>query len=147
MFSFRLSHNPRARETERQREAEKVSEDEGGERGTSRPLSLTVWCWGVPRTAEVVGGWRGGTGGAAGPRTAPPHPGACRSGAGSGPAAACGASWSGKLTGARGETLPTGSSGTAGPGAAGARPGPPARPGCRVGTCRGRRARRGAGGR
>lgn len=100
VFYFRLSHNPRARETER--EAEKVSEDEEAEGEIKHPLSLTVWCWGVPRTVEVVGGWKEGTGGVAGPRTVLPHPGACRSGVGWGwrPAVACGASWSGRLTGA-----------------------------------------------
>ncbi len=48
--------------------------------------------------------------------------------------------------GARGETLLTGSSGTADLGAAGARPGLLVRPGCQAGTCQGRRVRRGVGG-
>lgn len=97
----------------------------------------------------MAGGWTEGTGGAAGPRTALPHPGVCRSDAGSGgtPAAACGASWSGGPAGAPEETRPTGSSGTAGPDAAGVHLGLLGRPGCKVGKCQCRRVLRGAGGR
>lgn len=89
----------------------------------------------------MVGGWTEGTGGAVGPRTVLPHLDACRSDVGWGwrPAAACGASWSGRLTGALGETLLTGSSGTAGPGAAAAHPGLLVTPGCHARTCQGRR--------
>lgn len=96
----------------------------------------------------MVAGWTEGTGGAAGPRTVLPRPGACRSGVGWRwrPAAASGASWSGRLTGARGETLLTGSSGTVDLGAAGARPGLLVRPGSQGRTCQGRRVRHGVGG-
>lgn len=97
----------------------------------------------------VVGGWREGTGGATGPRTVLPHLDACRSGVDWGwrPAAACGASWSGRLRGAPGETPPTGSLGTADLDAAGARPVFLVRPGCRAGTCQRRGVRHGVGGR
>lgn len=141
--------SPSKRQKDRQREAEKVSEDEKGEGQTNCPLSLTVWCWGVPRTAVVVGGWREGTGGATGPHTVLPHLDACRSDVGWGwrPAAACGASWSGRLKGAQGEILLTDSLGTADPDAAGAHPALLVRPGCRARTCQGRGVQHGVGGR